>query len=135
MNKKRINLIQLFDPTQLVISPILVSRSSSTIIDQVYTSNPENITETFVPYNAISDHFPVCLSRKVTGKENLNLTISPPFIIVSRNLMKLCFVLLAFSVVLSILNLTGSHLMKILPHGTLFFHNAWTCTPPLNTNG
>ena len=46
-------------------------------------ANPENITETFVPYY---DHFPVCLSRKVNVKY-LNLNISPPLTAVSRNLM------------------------------------------------
>lgn len=68
INTKWMNLIQLFDLTQLVSSPTRVTQSSSTIIDHVYTSNPENITETFVPYYAISDHFPVCLSRKVNAK-------------------------------------------------------------------
>ena len=70
MNNKWMNLIQLFDLTQLqlVTSPIRVTQSSSTIIDHVYTSNPENITDTFVPYYAISDHFPVCLSRTVNAK-------------------------------------------------------------------
>ena len=62
------NLIQLFDLTQLVTSPTRLTQCSSTIIDHVYTSNPENITETFVPYYAISDHFPVCLSRVVNSK-------------------------------------------------------------------
>ena len=62
------NLIQLFDLTQLVTSPTRVTQSSSTIIDHVYTSNPENITEIFVPYYTISDYFPVCLSRKVNAK-------------------------------------------------------------------
>ena len=62
------NLIQLFNRPQLVTSPTRAIQSSSTIIDHVYTSNLENITETFVPYNAISDHFPVCISRKVNAK-------------------------------------------------------------------
>ena len=86
MNNKWTNIIQLFDLPQLVTSPTRVTQSSSTIIHHVYTSNPENITETFVPYYAISDHFPVCLSRKVNVKY-LNLNISPPLTAVSRNLM------------------------------------------------
>ena len=68
INDKWMNRIQLYVLTQLVNSTTRVTQSSSTIIDQVYTSNPENITETFVPYYAISDHFPVCLSRKVNAK-------------------------------------------------------------------
>ena len=62
------NLGQLFDLTQLVSTPTRVTQTSSTIIDHIYTSNPENITETFVSYYAISDHFPVCFSTKVNAK-------------------------------------------------------------------
>ena len=68
MNNKWMNRIQLFDLTQLVTSPTHVTQSSLTIIDHVYTSKPENITETFVPYYAISDYFPGCLSKKVNAK-------------------------------------------------------------------
>ena len=57
LNTKWMNLIQLFYLTQLVSLPTRVTQSSSTIIDHVYTSNPENITETFVSHYAISDHF------------------------------------------------------------------------------
>ena len=80
MKNKWMNLIQLFDLIQLVTSPTRVTHSSSTIIDHVCTSNPENITETFVLYFAISDHFPVCLSRKVNAKiskpENITTSYS-----------------------------------------------------------
>lgn len=61
-NTKWINLIQLFDLSQLKSTP---TNSSSTIIDHVYTSKSEYITESFVPHYAISVHFPVCFSRKV----------------------------------------------------------------------
>ena len=67
-NTKWMNLVQLFDLTQLVSTPTRVIQTSSTIIDHIYTSNPENITETFVPYYTISDYFPVCFSRKVNAK-------------------------------------------------------------------
>ena len=77
LNTKWMNLIQLFDLTQLVSSPTRVTQSSSTIIDHVYTSNPEkNITETFVPHYAIIDHFPVCLSRKVKISKPNHITTS-----------------------------------------------------------
>ena len=61
-----------FDLTQLVSSPTRVTQSSSTIIDHIYTSNPENIIETFVPTYALSDHFLVSLSRKVNAKISKN---------------------------------------------------------------
>ena len=32
------------------------------------TSNPESISECFVPSYSISDHFPVCFSRKINSK-------------------------------------------------------------------
>ena len=67
-NNKWMNLIQLFDLTQLISSPTRITQSSSSIIDHVYTSNPEYITESFVPHYAISDHFPVCFTRKVMSK-------------------------------------------------------------------
>ena len=68
MNNKWMHLIKIFDLTQLLTSSTCVTQSSLTIIGHVYTSNPENITETFVPYYAISDHFPFCHSRKVNAK-------------------------------------------------------------------
>ena len=40
----------------------------STIIDHVYTSKPENITDSFVPFYSISDHFPVYFTRKINSK-------------------------------------------------------------------
>ena len=48
-NSKWLNLIQLFDLTQLVTEPTRVTKSSSLLIDHVYTSNPDNIFECFVP--------------------------------------------------------------------------------------
>ena len=66
-NSKWMNLIQLFDLSQLISSPTRITQSSSTIIDHIYTSNPENITETFVPHYAISDHFTVCFTRKINA--------------------------------------------------------------------
>ena len=67
-NSKWMNLIQLFDLSQLISTPTRITQSSSTIIDHIYTSNTENITETFVPHYAISDHFPVCFKRKINAK-------------------------------------------------------------------
>ena len=37
-------------------------------IDQIYSSNPENIVEYFVPSYAISDHVPVCITRRIKNK-------------------------------------------------------------------
>ena len=68
LNKKWCNLIELFDLSQLVTQPTRVTESSSTIIDLIYTTHPENIIESFVPSYSISDHFPICFSRKINNK-------------------------------------------------------------------
>ena len=47
-NRKWLNLIELFDLSQLISQPTRVMETSSTIIDHVYTSHPENISESFV---------------------------------------------------------------------------------------
>ena len=65
---KCVGLIQLFDLLQIITEPTRVTHSTSTIIDHVYTTKPENIVECFVPHYAISDHYPVCLTRKVNYK-------------------------------------------------------------------
>lgn len=67
-NNKWQNLVELFDLTQLVTEPTRITQSTSTIIDHIYTSNPENVSECFVPYYSLSDHFPVCFTRKVSCK-------------------------------------------------------------------
>ena len=67
-NNKWLNLVQLFDLTQLVTKPTRITPYSSTLIDHVYTTNPENISECYVPSYSISDHFPVCFSRKTNCK-------------------------------------------------------------------
>ena len=67
-NNKWLNLVQLFDLTQLVKEPTRITRSSSTLIDHVYTTNTETIVECFVPSYSISDHFPVCFTRKASCK-------------------------------------------------------------------
>ena len=67
-NNKWFNLIQLFDLSQTVQEPARVTETSSTLIDHVYSSNPENIIECFVPFYSLSDHYPVCFTRKINGK-------------------------------------------------------------------
>ena len=67
-NRKWLNLIQLCDLSQLVLEPTRVTQSTATIIDHVYTTNAENITECFISHFSFSDHFPVCFTRKVNCK-------------------------------------------------------------------
>ena len=123
MNKKLMDIIQLFDLTQLITSLTRVTKSSSTIIDHVYTSNPENITETFVPFYAISDHFQVCLSRKVNAKIS-KLNISPPLIAVSSLKFDETLFLNDFSSCLEYFKSDWESVDKVMPHGTLFLYSA-----------
>ena len=52
---------------QLVQNPTRVTNSTETIIDHVYSNMPDNITHISVPFYAISDHYPVCVTRKITN--------------------------------------------------------------------
>ena len=61
-NDKWLQLIQLFDLTLLVTDFTRITSSTATIIDHIYSSN---IVECFIPSYAISDHFPVCITRKI----------------------------------------------------------------------
>ena len=67
-NNKWLHLIQLFDLTQLVTDYTRITSSTATIIDHIYSSNPDNIVECFVQPYAIGDHFPVCITRKISHK-------------------------------------------------------------------
>lgn len=58
-------MIQLFDLSQLVNEPTRITQSTSSLIDHAYTSDLGNISECFVSPYAISDHFPICFTRKV----------------------------------------------------------------------
>ena len=67
-NKKWLNLLELFDLKQMVTSPTRVTKNSVSLIDHVYRSKPETISDCFVPHYSISDHFPVCIARKINVK-------------------------------------------------------------------
>ena len=53
--------------TQLVKDPTRITPTSATLIDHVFSNNPENIVNVSVPPYSISDHYPVCISRKVSS--------------------------------------------------------------------
>ena len=69
--------LETFDFSQLVKEPTRVTAHSATLIDHVYTNQPNKITEGFVPKNALSDHYPVCFTRYtsklLTKKRNQNI--------------------------------------------------------------
>ena len=67
-NSKFLNMSQIFDLTQFVQKPTRVTQASSTRIDHLYSSHLENITNCFVSTLSISDHFPICFTRKINSK-------------------------------------------------------------------
>ena len=58
--------LEAFDLTQLVKEATRVTAHSATLIDHVYTSQPDKVIECFVPNLALSDHYPVCFTRQTT---------------------------------------------------------------------
>ena len=67
-NSKWLNLIQLFDLTQIITEPTRIMQTSATLIDHVYTNSPANIVECFVSPLSVSDYYPICFSRKINCK-------------------------------------------------------------------
>ena len=63
-NRKWLNLLELFDLKQMVTSTTRVTKNSVSLIDHVYSSRPETISNCFEPHYSISDHFPICIMRK-----------------------------------------------------------------------
>ena len=61
---------------QMVRQPTRITKTSNTIIDHLYTNRPDRIMEMFVSSYSISDHFPVCFTRKTRYKlsKNTHLT-------------------------------------------------------------
>ena len=55
-----------FNMSQLVNRPTRVTATSETLIDHVYTNSPENILDVSVPVLGLSDHYPVCITRKLS---------------------------------------------------------------------
>ena len=60
------NLISTYHLRQVITRPTRVTASSESLIDHIYVSDMNNVTEHRVPALACSDHYPVCLtwSRK-----------------------------------------------------------------------
>lgn len=52
---------------QLINNPTRITAVSETLIDHMYSNVPENITETKVPHFAVSDHYPICFTRKTNS--------------------------------------------------------------------
>ena len=62
-NKRWESLMQKFGLTQIVNLPTRITKSTSTIIDHIYTARRELVYNVNVPKYAVSDHFPICFTR------------------------------------------------------------------------
>ena len=77
VNQKWVECINVYGLEQLIDKPTRVTNKTETIIDHIYTSHVENIIEISVPYYSVSDHYPVCVTRKLNKKclKNEHITI------------------------------------------------------------
>ena len=55
-------MVHDFGLNQLIKSPTRVTHSSSSIIDHIYSTNEQAISEILVPKIGISDHYPIALT-------------------------------------------------------------------------
>ena len=62
-NRKWWNLVTLYF-YQLVTLPTRVTKYSRSIIDHIYVSNPNYFLNCHVPAISLSDHYPVCITRR-----------------------------------------------------------------------
>ena len=63
------HITELYDLHQLIQEPTRITAHSSTLIDHLYVSTPENVTESFVPKIAVSDHYPICFTRSTAKRQ------------------------------------------------------------------
>lgn len=72
-SQKLVKILDNVNLTQIIRDPTRVSSHSKTLIDHVYVSNPLVIIHNSVPMYAVSDHYPICITRKYSqNKENAN---------------------------------------------------------------
>ena len=55
--------LEEYNLSQLIMTPTRVTDKTSTLIDLVYTNKSENMCEVNVPDIALSDNYPVCVTR------------------------------------------------------------------------
>ena len=61
-----IHSLEAFDFSQLIKEPTRITAHSATLIDHIYTNQPDQVTECFVPTVALSDHYLVCFTRQTS---------------------------------------------------------------------
>ena len=63
------HITELHDLHQLIQEPTRITAHSATLIDHLYVTTPENVTESFVPKIALSDHYPMCLTCSTAKRQ------------------------------------------------------------------
>ena len=61
-------MIQLSDLYQLITESARITPATAILIDHVYTTAQANISESFVSDLSISDHLPVCVTRRLVDE-------------------------------------------------------------------
>ena len=77
-NKLWDEIILRYDLKQIIKLPTRITNSSSTIIDHMYTTRSDVISDVHVPALCISNHFPICFTRntnKIKIKKHQHQTI------------------------------------------------------------
>ena len=54
-----------YDFKQIITNPTRKSSTRSTLIDHIYTNKSDNVCEINVPCISLSDHYPVCATKKL----------------------------------------------------------------------
>ena len=73
-NTKWSDLTMKYGIQQLVKMPTRVTNKTSTIIDHIYTNCSGNADNVYVPALSVSDHFPICFTRKKMYNNCFKLT-------------------------------------------------------------
>ncbi|KAK3103380.1 hypothetical protein FSP39_018833 [Pinctada imbricata] len=70
--------LETFNLSQVINTNTRVTANSNTLIDHIYTNRPDNIQEVNVPYITMSDHFPICITRRLPkiNKKSTHLEIT-----------------------------------------------------------
>ena len=72
-NNKWSNMADTYGLTQMITDPTRITKSSSTTIDHIYTTYPENVSKTNVPCISLSDHYPICFTRRIKQTHQMSL--------------------------------------------------------------
>ncbi len=80
---KLLHILDNVHLTQMISEPTRVTAHSKTLIDHIYVSHPQSIVHHCVPIYAVSDHYPVCVTRKINNQKKTVKEIS------YRNMKKL----------------------------------------------